>query len=71
MFPAVKVDDDKTIDMYYELIDRVYTVIVQHRFDRVEVNFTVNGKKIVKPGMAFFSIIYILKYLPFGFLTLT
>lgn len=49
VFPAVPEDDDDAFDIYNILIDRIYTVIIQHRFDKVELNFTINGKEIVKP----------------------
>jgi len=48
-FPEVREDDQAMYNVYYALKDRVYTLIIKHDYDQIEVNFTINGVEIVKP----------------------
>ncbi|XP_053381957.1 contactin rig-6-like [Mercenaria mercenaria] len=51
-FPEVKKgdeDEENELEIYNTLINRVYTVIIQHKYDKVELNFTVSGKQIEPP----------------------
>ncbi|KAL4218251.1 Contactin 3a [Mactra antiquata] len=49
LFPEVKVDDRESYDLYYAMKDRLYTLVIAHRYDGVSFNFTINGVEVVKP----------------------
>ncbi|XP_060589743.1 neuroglian-like [Ruditapes philippinarum] len=48
-FPEVSDEDQDAYNAYNALKDRLYTLIIEHKYDRVEVNFTINGINIIKP----------------------
>ncbi|XP_060589756.1 contactin-4-like isoform X2 [Ruditapes philippinarum] len=47
-FPEVNANDEASYSAYNALKDRLYTVIIEHQYDRVELNFTFNGININK-----------------------
>lgn len=50
-FPEVPEGEEKAYNTYYAMKDRSYTIVISHKYDRLEYNFTINGINLVKPGV--------------------
>lgn len=49
LFPEVSEKDGDSYTVYNKLIDRHYTLVIKHKYDRVEFNFTITGRSITRP----------------------
>ena len=57
MFPEVRKGEDKeqeNASLFNQLINRLYTVNIQHRYDKKQINFTINGIRILPPPGKFY-----------------
>ncbi|KAL4218250.1 Contactin-5 [Mactra antiquata] len=49
LFPEVTIGDQESYDIYNAMKDRLYTLVIAHRYDSVSFNFTINGVEVIKP----------------------